>query len=171
MAVEISSFIASTSALADIVKAVISARDSGISAAVKADLTERLLQSQAQTSQVLGTIIEKDGLIQVLTQRVRELEAEQSEKARYRLAKLGTLGQLFAYELRPASELVERADEPPHFLCQPCFDASKKGILQIVGRIARCPVCNSSVSIEPAPPAPARQPRSTGIDAFRRRDW
>ena len=169
MSGEIASFIASTGALAEIVKALVSARDSGISAAVKADLTERLLQSQAQTSQVLGTIIEKDGLIQVLTQRVREPEAEQSEKARYRLAKLGTLGQFFAYELRPASELVERADEPTHFLCQPCFDSGKKSVLHIVYNRAKCRSCNSNVEINETPFTPS--PKPSAPNPFRRRDF
>ena len=119
MSGEISAFVSSAGALTEIVKSVISARDSGISASVKADLTERLLQSQAQLSQVLGAIIEKDGLIQTLSERVRALEAEQNEKARYRLAKLGTLAEQFAYQHRPVTELVERTDEHPHSLCQP----------------------------------------------------
>ena len=147
MSGEISAFVSSAGALTEIVKSVISARDSGISASVKADLTERLLQSQPQLSQVLGAIIEKDGLIQTLSERVRALEAEQNEKARYRLAKLGTLGEQFAYQLRPVTELVERTDEPPHFLCQPCFDAGKKSVLRLDARYARCSLCSCLITL------------------------
>ena len=147
MSGEISALLSSAGALHEIFKTIINARDSGISAAVKSDLTERLLESQARLSQVLGTIVEKDALIQSLAQRVRELEADQSERARYQLAKLGAVGDQFAYRLRPAAELVERADDPPHFLCQPCFDAGKKSVLRLDARYARCSLCSCLITL------------------------
>ncbi len=143
-------------------------RDRHKAAAIQSDLTDKLLQAQAQVSQVLSAIIEKDGLVQTLAERVRELEAQQSERARYQLAKLGTVGDVFAYQLRPAAELVERSDEPSHFLCQPCFDGGKKSVLRIQGTIAYCSLCNVSIHIKPIKPTPKRQVIDTG---FRRRDW
>ena len=123
---DVSTLVASISAAAELAKLLVNERDRQKAAAIESQLTDKITQAQIQLSQVLGAVIEKDGRIQVLTERVRELEAEQSEKQRYRLAKLGAVGDFFAYELRPAAELVERSDEPPHFICQPCFDIRKQ---------------------------------------------
>lgn len=129
MFAETSALISSLSTIKDLGSALLNERDRQKAAALQIDLTDKVIQAQAQLSQVLATVIDKDGRIQALSERVRELEAEQSEKARYRLAKLGTEGDFFAYQLRAPAELTERADEPSHFICQPCFDAGKKHVL------------------------------------------
>ncbi|WP_313569406.1 hypothetical protein [Comamonas terrigena] len=150
---DVSTLVASVSSAAELAKLLVNERDRQKAAAIEGQFTDKITQAQIQLSQVLGTVIEKDGLIQTLTERVRELEAEQSEKSRYRLAKLGTLGDFFAYELRPAAELVERADEPAHFICQPCLDIRKqKSILRIQGTLCVCASCGSKVQIEPSNP-------------------
>lgn len=100
-------------------------------------------------------------------EQLRVLEAKQSEQDRYRLAEVGTVGKFFAYALRPPSELAERADEVPHFLCQPCFSSDKKGVLRFLGLYATCPICKTSTQIKPAPPATLLPHRNAGI----RRDW
>lgn len=149
MLAEISSLVSSLAHAKNLGSALLDERDRQKAAAIQIDLTNQIVQAQGQLSQVLGAIIEKDGAIQTLTQRVRELEAQQAEKARYRLAKVGTLGNFFAYELRPAAELVERSDEPPHFVCQPCFDAGKKSVLHQRDTIIKCYVCDNAAIINP----------------------
>ncbi|WP_312593957.1 hypothetical protein [Comamonas terrigena] len=150
---DVSTLVASVTSAAELAKLLVNERDRQKAAAIEGQLTDKITQAQIQLSQVLGTVIEKDGLIQTLTERVRELEAQQSEKSRYRLAKLGTLGDFFAYKLRPAAELVERADEPAHFICQPCFDISKqKSVLRIQGLWCYCTNCKARTQIRPAPP-------------------
>ena len=171
MAVEISAFIASASSIFELGKVILNARDGHISAAIKADFTEKLIAGQAQLAQVLGTIVEQEGRIQTLTKRVRELEAEQSEKARYRLAKIGAVGEQFAYQLRPAAELVERADEPPHFLCQPCFDAGKKSVLRQSSTTAYCTLCKATIPTAQGKPPTVRQVVNPGLTSWNRRDW
>ncbi|MBT2336546.1 hypothetical protein J7E49_21865 [Variovorax paradoxus] len=96
-------------------------------------------------------IIEKDGTIKTLSERVRELETEQDERVRYQLAKLGTVGDFFAYGLRSGAELRERTDEPAHFLCQPCFDGdSKKIVLTSNGEgYWHCPICKHGAQTTP----------------------
>lgn len=153
---DVSTLVASVSSAAELAKLLVNERDRQKAAAIEGQLTDKLTQAQIQLSQVLGAVIKKDGDIQVLTERVRELEAEQSEKQRYRLAKLGAVGDFFAYELRPAAELVERSDEPPHFICQPCFDIRKqKSILRIQGINCTCGSCNAKVQVEFAKPIAA----------------
>lgn len=158
---DVSTLVASISGAAELAKLLVAERDRQKAATIEGQLTERITQAQIQLSQVLSTIIEKDGRLQSLAERVRELEAEQSEKNRYRLAKLGTLGNFFAYELRSAAELVERSDEPPHFACQPCFDIRKqKSILRIQGALCVCASCSTKVQIEPIKPIAPRPLRS-----------
>lgn len=150
---DVSTLVASISAAAELAKLLVNERDRQKAAAIEGQLTDKITQAQIQLSQVLSAVIEKDGRIQALTERVRELETEQSEKSRYRLAKLGAIGDFFAYELRPAAELVERSDEPAHFICQPCFDIRKqKSVLRIQGINCTCGSCNAKVQIKPADP-------------------
>ena len=149
--------ISSVSSAVELGKLLVNERDRQKAAAIQVDLTDKLIQAQAHVSQILGAVIEKDGRIQALVERVRELEAQQGERARYKLAKLGTAGEVFAYQLRPAPELVERTDEPTHFLCQPCFDAGKKSVLQVGLLYAKCSLCNTTVATAPPPPRPQRR--------------
>lgn len=152
MLAETSALISSIATIKDLSSALFNERDRQKAASIQMDLTDKVLQAQAQLSQVLATVIEKDRLIQSLSERIRQLEGEQSEKARYRLSKVGTEGDFFAYALRPMSELRERADEPPHFVCQPCLDVRQhKSILRLNGLTARCYECNTNVRIGPLP--------------------
>lgn len=166
MLAEISSITTALVAAKDLGSALLNERDRQKAATIQIDLTDKIVQAQMQLAQVLGTIIEKDGRIQTLAERVRELEAQNTEKGRYRLAKLGVVGDCFAYQLRPATELDERVDEPTHFLCQPCFDAGKKGILQVGKIVAICPLCKTKTQI-------AYDPSVARINstAFPSRDW
>lgn len=151
MIVDYGTILTSLSGVIDLSKALIGERDAQKSAALKIELTERILKTQADLGQVLASVIEKDGTIRALTERVAELERNQTERARYQLAKLGTVGNVFAYRLRPAGELTERVDEPEHFLCQPCFDAGKKGVLMVSKYYAVCPLCRTQMQIETRP--------------------
>ncbi|MEN9375982.1 MAG: hypothetical protein RL710_1139 [Pseudomonadota bacterium] len=149
---DISLLLSSISGSIELGGLLVNERDRQKAAAIQSDLTEKLIQAQTQVSHVLAAIIEKDGLIQTLTQRNRELEASQSDRARYQLAKLGTVGDFFAYQLRAPGELGDRRDEPTHFLCQPCFDAGKKSVLLVGKYTALCSLCKTSfnVAIRPA---------------------
>lgn len=148
---DIPSLLSSLSSALSLGQALLNERDRHKAASIQLDLTDKLLQAQTQASQVLAAIVEKDGLIQVLSERVRHLEADQSEKARYELAELGVGGKFFAYQLRPVAELGERSNEPPHFLCQPCLDIRQhKSALRLIefgGKPYRyvCTACGSAI--------------------------
>lgn len=144
--------ISSLSAAKTLGGALLDERDRQKAAAIQIQLTEKIIQAQAQLSEVLGTIISKDEALHALRERVRELERAERERDRYRLAKLGVAGDFFAYQLRPTAELTERGDEPPHFLCQPCFDAGKKSVLSLNDTFAICPICKTQTRIKPAKP-------------------
>jgi len=144
---DISAMLSLLSSAKDLGGLLIAERDAQKAAVIKAELTEKILEAQAQFAQVLGAVIEKDAAIARLAQRVSELEAAQSEKDRYELAMLEPSGNAFAYRLRPAAELSERQAEPVHFLCQPCFDLGRKSVLtrsDFYGRyVFKCSGCKT----------------------------
>jgi hypothetical protein len=109
---------------------------------------EKLIQLQSQLAEIQNAVIEQNGLIEVYRKRISELESHERERLRYELCKLGTIGDFMAYRMRPSAELTERVDEPPHFLCQPCFDAGKKVVLKGNGdNFWKCPVCGNGAQV------------------------
>ena len=127
-------------------------RDRQKAATIQFQLTEKIIQAQAKLSEVLGAVIEKDRAISALMERNRELEAAERERARYELAKLGSIGDFLAYRLRPVAELTERLNEPAHFTCQPCLDAGKKSVLHVTSTRAFCSLCQTNTQIGDDPP-------------------
>lgn len=156
MQAELSLAIASAGAVKDLALALISERDRQKAAAIEIDLTKKVLDVQLQLAEVLTASIAKDAVYQAQSQRIAEIEAAQRQKQRYRLSKVGAIGAFFAYALRPSAELLEEADEPEHFICQPCFDIrQQKSILRFVGSYCTCPSCGRKeqvVLVEARPP-------------------
>ena len=88
----------------------------------------------------------------------RELQARRdrdTEKGKYEIINVGDHG---AYVYAPKRDAMPGVI--PHWLCQPCFDASKKSLLQFKATVPRdgmrngialwgCPVCNVSVKALP----------------------
>ena len=141
---------ASFAALKNLSLLLINERDRQKAAAIQIEFSEKLIEAQTQLFELLGTVIQQQGNLSVLEQRIRELDARAAEKQRYELAKVGSGREFFAYRLRPPSELQERADEAPHFICQPCFEAGKKAVLIGNGEgFWECPVCKVGVQTEP----------------------
>jgi hypothetical protein len=147
MFAELAAAASSLGTIKDLASALINERDGHKSTAIKIDFTEKLIHLQHQFLEVHSAVISKDALIHSLTQRVRELEGEKSEKGRYMLTKLGSDGDFFAYKLRSPGELVERQDEAPHFVCQPCFDRGEKSVLHVGEYNAFCPLCKQAASL------------------------
>lgn len=171
MSGELASAIPILGSTLSLAKALIEERDAQKAAAIKVDLTKRIGESQALLLDALSTALEQTTTINDLRNRVQEMEVERQEKNRYVLAKLGSLGQFFAYKLRPAAELDERAAEPEHFVCQPCLDIrGDKSVLRLTATHAICNACQITVPIEPSPPAPPN-PRRTIDGGFKRGDW
>lgn len=161
---DISTGLASFSALSEIVGLLVNERDRQKAAALQIDFTNKLLEAQTHLSQLQGTVIEQQRLVSALEQRIRDMTAREAEKERYVLAKVGAEREFFAYRLRAATELVERADEVSHFICQPCFEAGKKIVLSGNGDgFWECPVCKHGALVEPAKPM--------GCLTTRREDW
>lgn len=137
------SLMASFQTMVNFTRGVINERDRQKFAAIQDEFAKQLAAANTQFLELQGSVIAQQRLIPALEQRIRELEAERCEKERYELAEIGSCGKFFVYRLRPPAELKERADETPHMLCQPCFEAGKKHVLNDNGSgYISCPVCN-----------------------------
>lgn len=140
--VEVGTAIASLSALRDLVSGLVGERDRQKAAAIQIDFTNKLMEAQAHVVELFSTVVSQQGQVWALEKRIGEMQAAQAEKERYVLAKLGAEGEFFAYRLRPSAELLQRSDEVEHFVCQPCFEAGKKLVLNSNGDgYWWCPVC------------------------------
>jgi len=144
---------ASLTAIKEIGTAAFGAREAHVAQAAKLEFMDKLFDAQTKLSHIASAVIEKDAVIASQSQRIRDLEAHQSERSRYELQELAPGRHVFAYRLKPVAALTERVDEPVHFLCQPCFDASssRKAILMRsdsadFGPSWTCPVCRVEVA-------------------------
>lgn len=151
--VEIGSAIAVFSTLKDLGAGLVNERDRQKAATIQIDFTNQLIEAQTHLMQLLGTVVSQQGQIGALEQRCSDMQAAKAEKERYVLAKVGTEREFYAYRLRASAELVERADEVVHFVCQPCFELGKKVVLSGNGDgYWECPVCKHGAQTEPATP-------------------
>ncbi|MGK0600063.1 hypothetical protein [Yokenella regensburgei] len=150
---DINSLVSTFSSVGTLAKTLIDERDRQKLSPLQIDLSKSIIEAQPQLLEILSAVTEKERRIYVLEQRIRELEADQAdqaEKARYRLTKLGTVGQFFAYTLSDTAKSLESLDESEYFLCQPCFDSGKKVALIGNGEGGwRCPVCKVSARVTP----------------------
>lgn len=137
----ISGVITSINAIKEITKAGIAVRDFNLTAAEISKINGELLKSQdllfkhnAELLTIQQELFEKD-------RRIRELEASMSDRDAY-----------FLDQLVPNVWVYKSKTNPPHHLCQPCYDAGKKSILQsgflphrAPGYI--CQICKSTISL------------------------
>ena len=90
-----------------------------------------------------------------LETELRNLRDRSAEKDKYKIVNVGDHG---AYVYAPKRDAMPGVT--PHWLCQPCFDASKKSLLQFRATVPGdgmrngialwgCPVCNESVEARP----------------------
>lgn len=148
----ISGVIAGMNSAIAMLKTVVSERDSQLVLKLESELFQKLNTVQLEYTKLLDHKHQADEKNRQLTFRIHELEAAQSERERYGLDRIGSLDS-FAYKLRPPEQLSERKNEPSHFICQPCFDSGKKGVLAVGRYTAHCPLCKTALQTNAMPSA------------------
>lgn len=101
-------------------KAALGVRDFNAAALELAKLHEQLLGAQQQLLTQGATLLTLQAENRDLSEELRKLRDRIAEKGRYELVDLG--GGQFVYRS------VE--SQPVHYLCQGCFDAGAKSVLQ-----------------------------------------
>ena len=130
-------------------------RDDGEGVTVTMDsvhgLTTAVLEAQDHALNAREAQFELARRNDALESELRALRKLNAEREKYEIANVGSRG---AYVYAPKSGSMP--DVTPHWLCQPCFDASKKTLLQYVNTLPdselgapmalwRCPVCKTHV--------------------------
>lgn len=122
----------SISVAKDIAKAMVGIRDHNLVAEKVAALTDQLLKAQEALLAHNTAMFELQNEHFEAREKLREVEKALSEKGRYTLIDLGR-GYL-AYRVDAPPEQGGAADpssaEAPHYVCQQCFDAGRKSVLQ-----------------------------------------
>lgn len=160
MLAETSALLTSLATIKDLGSAFFRERDQQKQTAIQIEFSDKVIQAQAQLSQLLAAVIDKDQTIQNLRDQVRTLEQAQNERDRYALHRLGdgSEGDYFVYKLRAPADLKDRTDEPGHFLCQTCFDAGKKSVLVHNGEgYWFCHLCDKGRQVSPRPSVKGRR--------------
>jgi hypothetical protein len=139
----IASAVGSLNTAAQIAKGVVGLHDMQTVQTKVIELQQVILAAQSSTLTAQSdqmTLLED---LRTLRAKMAELEAWETEKARYDLKDFG--GGTFAYELKPG----EARGEPMHRLCANCYQRGHKSILQTTGRnaykqdVAMCPSCRT----------------------------
>ena len=119
------------------------------------DLNSAVLDAQDHAlaaRQVQYELMRRNDDIEKELQALKDLSAE---KERYEIINVSDRG---AYVYAPKRGAMPEVT--PHWLCQPCFDSSRKSLLQFMSVVPhqqtrdgialwRCPVCNENVRARP----------------------
>lgn len=165
--IEFTGLIATFGALKQAAGVLIDARDAEKLSAAKLEFMERLAEANIQLLQVLDVATQQAVALGAANEHLRELQAGQRERAGYQLAEVVTGRGFFGYRPGAGAEAAQRGDEPVHFLCQPCFDAGRKAVLNHNGDGHWwCPVCKHGAQLMPARPLPGVGRRSGTFEDY-----
>lgn len=107
------------------------------------DLAQKLLNAQVAQSEIMNRLLELEAAL-------KEADRREAEAQRYTLVSLPE--GVFVMALKEA----DPKGEPLHYLCQQCFEAGKKHILQPsfgISNHVECPTCKIRLRTRSAPAA------------------
>ncbi|HEY8871812.1 MAG TPA: hypothetical protein VIM52_02200 [Stellaceae bacterium] len=116
MVAEVYAGIGAFKAMFDMAKGLKDIHDTTIRNGAIIELQEQILSAQAQQSELIDRL-------RALEKEIAEAKTWETEKRRYQLEQLPPGS--FALALKPEFS----GGEPPHYICQTCFQRGKKSIL------------------------------------------
>lgn len=124
---EIGAALTSAKTLYDTARAAMEARDDAKLKTAMVELQGKLHDATqaAITSISEAMTLQKD--LRAAQDELAEIKRKQADRERYALTQLPGEGKQFAFARKPSAE---GEDEPPHYLCQGCYDKGFKFVLQ-----------------------------------------
>ena len=163
---DVAPLLASLTGAVELSKLLVGERDRQKAMAIQIDLSQKLLEAQAQVAQLLGTVIEQQGRIGALEKRIRDMETREAEKQEHERAKFTFSGEFFAYSLRSEAEAGHGGSEGGPLFCQPCFERREKVVLAVTDDgYAWCPCCKHGGQVRPVAEG------DTGLAPFEKNRW
>ena len=163
---DVAPLLASLTGAVELSKLLVGERDRQKAMAIQIDLSQKLLEAQAQVAQLLGTVIEQQGRIGALEKRIRDMETREAEKQEHELAKFTFSGEFFAYRLRSLAEAGQGCGKDGPLFCQQCFERGEKVVLAVTdGGHAWCPSCKHGGQVRPV------LDDSSGLPPFEKNRW
>lgn len=108
---------------------------------------EQLLKAQDGLFIYSAKLAELQEKLRVAESELTEMKRMKLERDQYTLVQI-TDG-IWAYRSKAVSEAGKNgldSEQPPHYICQGCFDQGKKFVLQLVGASWQCPGCKTFFS-------------------------
>lgn len=126
--------------------AALKVRDFNQFAGTIAQINDQLLKAQESLFAHNADMLELQQKYFEACEELRKLNLAASERARYSLHELSP--RIFVYRMKDTPDSANSKDvEPPHYLCQPCFDKGTKSVLQkydMWGSIyLHCTICDT----------------------------
>jgi len=127
-------------------KAALEIRDFNATGAAIAEMTQKLLDLQGQLLAVNAAFFQLQQERVTLTEQVRELEKERTERERYTLFEISPGAFVYRFNVSPEADGTAQPGvaQPAHYLCQRCFDEDRKVVLQNWSDRWRCTHCKIS---------------------------
>ena len=145
---EIGAALTSAKTLYDTARAAMEARDDAKLKTAMVELQGKLHDATqaAITSISEAMTLQKD--LRAAQDELAEIKRKQADRERYALTQLPGEGKQFAFARKPSAE---GDDEPPHYLCQGCYDKGIKAVLQggdfYNTKTYDCPNCKQTIGV------------------------
>ncbi|MGE8279061.1 MAG: hypothetical protein ACN6O2_01380 [Stenotrophomonas sp.] len=146
----LSTAVSSLGATLGVAKAALEIRDFNASAAAISEISQKVIDLQGQLLAAQSALFHLHQEKVALAQEVRELKEERADRESYSLFEISPSVFVQRFNGRPKAAGTEgpSSDEPPHYLCQPCWSTNRKVVLQKVGDVGHitldCPVCKGA---------------------------
>ena len=124
---EIGAALSSLSATLGLAKSALEARDEAKIKAALADFNEKHLALYTAALHLAEKLATAQTALGDLQREAAELRAQRDDRARYALYEVKP-GH-FAYRSTPSAD---RPNDPPHYLCQTCYDKGVKSVLHVI---------------------------------------
>lgn len=144
--IEIGAAISGIKALYDTARMAIDARDDAKLKAVMIEMQGKILDAMEAALDSKSQAIAIQNALHATQDELKEIKSKAAERNRYALTQMPGEGKQYAYASQPHQG---GQNEPPHYLCQPCYDKGIKSVLQSTefygGYQHECPCCHMNL--------------------------
>lgn len=134
--------------LVDVARTALDARDDAKLKSTMNELHGTLYQAMQAAMTSTAFAMETQNALRSAQDELAQLKTKAAERERYALAQIPGEGKQYAYAAQPTQT---GKNEPPHYLCQPCYDKGVKSVLQMteseIGSLYTCNCCKTTLYI------------------------